>query len=318
MQILIDATKNDRLEINIDITMPKLSCDVLSLDTIDVSGKSQYDIRHSVHKISLDESGKEISPPMKHLVNAATKANDTEENCGSCYGAQSEGRKCCNTCQDVLDAYKDKGWATVDLSSFKQCIKEGRNKKGGCRFIGSVEVNKVAGSFHITPGQTMEFLNTHVHDLSNLNLEEFDFQHRIDRLVFGAPYPGLVSPLSGTHSTYNVTSPSQFYFLKLVPTIYSNEDQSSLASYQYSVTSLQKSTRYSRNLMSKQKEEGSGDAGIFFQYEISPVLVRISSERRSFLHFLVNTCAIIGGIYTVASMIDALLYRSSCFFVKID
>ena len=29
----------------------------------------------------------------------------------SCYGAETEGLMCCNTCEDVREAYRRKGWA---------------------------------------------------------------------------------------------------------------------------------------------------------------------------------------------------------------
>lgn len=29
----------------------------------------------------------------------------------SCYGAETEGLTCCNTCEDVREAYRRKGWA---------------------------------------------------------------------------------------------------------------------------------------------------------------------------------------------------------------
>lgn len=54
----------------------------------------------------------------------------------------------------------------------------------------------------------------------------------------------------------------------------------------------------------------SGMPGAFFQYELSPFMVRHTEIPRSFGHFLTNVCAIIGGVYTVAGLIDSLLYHS--------
>ncbi len=34
-----------------------------------------------------------------------------------------------------------------------------------------------------------------------------------------------------------------------------------------------------------------------------------STPRRSFFHFLTEVCAIVGGVFTVAGMIDAFLYH---------
>jgi hypothetical protein len=49
--------------------------------------------------------------------------------------------------------------------------------------------------------------------------------------------------------------------------------------------------------------------GVFVNYELSPLRVRISERRRSLGHFLTNCCAIIGGVLTVAGLLDSLLYR---------
>jgi len=45
-------------------------------------------------------------------------------------------------------------------------------------------------------------------------------------------------------------------------------------------------------------------------YELSPIMVKFTEERKSFTHFLTGVCAIIGGVFTVAGIIDALVYHS--------
>lgn len=41
------------------------------------------------------------------------------------------------------------------------------------------------------------------------------------------------------------------------------------------------------------------------------MMVQLTEHRRSLAHFLTGVCAIVGGIFTVAGMIDAILYQSS-------
>ena len=48
---------------------------------------------------------------------------------------------------------------------------------------------------------------------------------------------------------------------------------------------------------------------MFVNYELSPLRVRIYEKRRSLGHFLTNCCAIIGGVFTVAGLVDTLLHR---------
>jgi thiol-disulfide isomerase/thioredoxin len=48
---------------------------------------------------------------------------------------------------------------------------------------------------------------------------------------------------------------------------------------------------------------------VVFHYDLSPLQIVIREEKETLFRFLVNLCAIIGGVYTVASMIDGLLHR---------
>ena len=92
------------------------------------------------------------------------------------------------------------------------------------------------------------------------------------------------------------------YYVKIVPTTYMKLDGSVLQTNQFSLT---------RNF--KRVLFGTGDSGmpgIFFSYELSPLMVKYTQSVKSFGHFLTNTCAIIGGTYTVASIIDTFLYHS--------
>jgi len=43
--------------------------------------------------------------------------------CGSCYGAHENESDCCNSCDDLLAAYKKKGWDGTDVQQkAEQCI----------------------------------------------------------------------------------------------------------------------------------------------------------------------------------------------------
>lgn len=86
--------------------------------------------------------------------------------CGSCYGASPPESgyepsmrppladakadcRCCNTCEEVRQAYVRKGWSFTDPNGIEQCVDEGWVEKmqeqntEGCRIEGRVKVNKV-------------------------------------------------------------------------------------------------------------------------------------------------------------------------------
>lgn len=51
--------------------------------------------------------------------------------------------------------------------------------------------------------------------------------------------------------------------------------------------------------------------GVFFMYDLSPMMVQLTEHRRSLAHFLTGVCAIVGGVFTVAGMLDGMLYHST-------
>jgi hypothetical protein len=44
-------------------------------------------------------------------------------------------------------------------------------------------------------------------------------------------------------------------------------------------------------------------------YELSPIMVKFSESTKSFAHFLTSLCAIVGGVFTVAGIVDSVLYQ---------
>ena len=44
--------------------------------------------------------------------------------CGVCYGAATTTQPCCNSCRDVVEAYRAQFWG-YDVNNFEQCRKDG-------------------------------------------------------------------------------------------------------------------------------------------------------------------------------------------------
>ena len=49
--------------------------------------------------------------------------------------------------------------------------------------------------------------------------------------------------------------------------------------------------------------------GVWFKYDFSPIMVRLVETRRSFLQFLTSACAILGGVFALSGVIDAIVFR---------
>lgn len=213
----------------------------------------------------------------------------------------------------MRETYRTKGWAFTPTDDIEQCYTEimerkvKYSKKEGCNLHGHFSVNKVAGNFHFTPGKTFQRVHTQIHDYTTFELEHFNTTHIIHSLGFGDYYPGIQNPLDATVKVVEGGSALYQYFIKVVPTIYQFTDGKQIISNQYSVT------QHSRP---KNIQHPNVVPGVFFIYDLSPIMVHIREEKRSFSHFLVGICAIIGGVFTVSGLLDSMLFNLSSGIAK--
>ncbi|KAJ3865281.1 Sec1 family-domain-containing protein [Lentinula novae-zelandiae] len=342
--LVVDRSRGEKLTVRLNVTFPRVPCYLLSLDIMDISGETQRDISHNVLKTRLEPSGKVIPGSRSaDLRNDVDKYNDAKapDYCGSCYGGLAPASGCCNTCEEVRTAYINKGWSFTNPDAIEQCKNEGWSDKlkeqanEGCNIAGRLRVNKVIGNIHLSPGKSFQSSARNIYELVPYLRDDgnkHDFSHTIHQLSFEGDDEydyrkakigremkarlGLdTNPLD---DTLHRTSKAQYmfqYFLKVVSTQFRTLDGKIIHSHQYSVT------HFERDLA----EGGLGDTpqgvhlqhgvsgvpGAFFNFEISPILVVHTDTRQSFAHFVTSTCAIVGGVLTVASLLDSVLFATS-------
>ncbi|KAI1495037.1 endoplasmic reticulum vesicle transporter-domain-containing protein [Biscogniauxia mediterranea] len=154
------------------------------------------------------------------------------------------------------------------------------NPADSCRIYGSLDLNKVQGDFHITArGHGYAEFGEH------LDHNAFNFSHVISELSFGPYYPSLVNPLDRTINLADAHFHKFQYFMSVVPTIYSVDGSSSKTIFtnQYAVT--EQSMEISERMV----------PGIFFKYDIEPILLTIEERRDSFLTFIIKVINILSG-----------------------
>jgi len=348
--VVVDRSRGEKLTVHLNATFPRVPCYLLSLDLMDISGELQRDITHDVIKTRLGSTG-EVVPGSQvgELRTDIDRLNEqrSEDYCGSCYGGEPpEGEECCNSCDSVREAYTRRGWSFVNPGGIDQCIEEHwsdhiqEQASEGCNIAGLVRVNKVVGNIQISPGRSFQAAQSRIYELVPYLKNDgnrHDFSHTLHHLYFTADDEADESKAQVSREMRERlgiyqhplddymarTSKAQYmfhYFLKVVSTQFRTLDGEIVNSHQYSVTHFERDLEtgtLGSTLEGLQITHGvNGLPGAFFSYEISPILVAHRETRQSFAHFLTSTCAIVGGVLTVASILDSALFATQRSFKK--
>ena len=144
----------------------------------------------------------------------------------------------------------------------------------------------------------------------------FDFSYTINHLSFGRDEDfkliqrrfkdqGIMNTLDGVSVQAKPVSETQItktnhlqtnFYLTAVPSFFITSGGSKYQVYQLT-----------QNYISDYNAQQSI---LMFNYELSPITVKYEQVTENFLDFLLYICAIIGGVFTVAGIIDAMIHKS--------
>jgi hypothetical protein len=135
-------------------------------------------------------------------------------------------------------------------------------------------------------------------------MNELDLSHTINHLSFGeredvqtvrAKFSeGILDPLDGSTRKKEQTVQTTFeYYLKVVPTTYEAVDGSLYSVHQFTANT---------------NDLHDSSTALYFRYELSPVTIRYTQSLSSLFHFIVQICAIVGGIFTVVGIVDSMIH----------
>lgn len=176
------------------------------------------------------------------------------------------------------------------------------NSGAGCRFEGQFSINKVPGNFHVS---------THS---ATAQPQNPDMTHVIHKLSFGDTLQvqnvhGAFNALGGADRLTSNPLASHDYILKIVPTVYEDMSGRQRFSYQYTVANKEY-VAYSHT--------GRIIPAIWFRYDLSPITVKYTERRQPLYRFITTICAIIGGTFTVAGILDSCIFTASEAWKKIQ
>lgn len=173
----------------------------------------------------------------------------------------------------------------------------------GCNIQGHVIVKRVPGNFHISAHAHAELVGLYFPG-STLNCT-----HYVHSLYFGDNQAltevdeAMVAPLNGGKKIAipepedSGAARSYEYYIKVVPTKYSKYNGETYDSYQYVASSNHILGRFQM-------------PAIYFRYDFSPITVQYTQTKTGFAHFIVQVCAIIGGVFTVLGLVNQFAVAS--------
>lgn len=340
-QLVVDRDRQLKLDFVVDVTFPSMPCDMLSLDIMDSAGELQLDIMEvGFSKTRLDSEGKEISTASFNPGEASSEYVPDDENyCGSCYGARDQSKNdelpveekvCCQTCDDVKQAYLTAGWAFYDGKDIEQCEREGyvervnQQLSEGCRVQGQAQLSRIEGTIHFAAGRGFYSDRGHSHDASLYDkTPHLNFNHIIHHLSFGKPVTARAENRGAAVSTQPLdgrqvapdrdTHFHQFsYYAKIVPTRYEYLDNEVVETAQFSATFHDRPIRGGAdNDHPNTLHQRGGLPGLFVYFDMSPLKV-INKEQhaQTWSGFLLNCITSIGGVLAVGTVLDKILYKA--------
>lgn len=275
--MLVDTKSNsDKLTINIDITIYRLPCSIVSVDAQDIMGSHTLNVHGLITKTKLDKNGK---------------------NLGSFLEAKTGDKKKDNIQQND----ENHNHSNVEMPDYDQ-VKNAILGQEGCRLEGTIQVLRVPGNFHISTHAYGRIIARLISDGISVN----DLSHKINHISFGDEYDimnikskfdvGILNPIDEVEKIDHTNQKIYEYYLKVVPTTYIDVNGEALSVHQFTSNSNENVS----NMMI---------STIFFRYDISPILIRITQYKQPFFHFFIQICAIVGGMFTVMGIIDHMLYK---------
>ncbi|KAJ9446532.1 putative endoplasmic reticulum-Golgi intermediate compartment protein 3 [Diplonema papillatum] len=214
-RLSVDAGIGQKVDVNLNVTFPRIRCDALHLDVMDAAGNMEINVNHDLYKSPVDGTGRLIfagehpfyyAPPPRDeetdvfdLFPHYDSAKDPRSGkfCGPCdlipvensrsdrLRKKGEVVECCNTCVAVLDYHKKKGKPAPDRGNVEQCIYEESLKNPGCNIAGHLVIDKVKGKFVFAPGGTRKMGFRMLHYFSTSEALKFDSSHIINHMSFG-------------------------------------------------------------------------------------------------------------------------------------
>ncbi|XP_019196573.1 PREDICTED: protein disulfide-isomerase 5-3-like isoform X2 [Ipomoea nil] len=336
--VIVDKSSDgDFLIIDFDMSFPALSCEFASVDVSDVLGtKPSWEKAENIIRERYDpemdgrillgkvDCTEEVDLCTRNHIQGYPsiriyrKGSDLREADGhnehESYYGDRDTESLVKTMEELVAPISlESQRVSSDAKLQTNGTKRPAPTSGGCRIEGFVRVKKVPGNLVISAHSA-----AHSFDASQMNMSHvishFSFGKRLSQQAISdmkkfLPYLG--QSYDKLSSNAYITNPKESnenvtieHYLQVVKTEVMTGTNKVVEDYEY--------TSHSSLVHSLDIPVAK------FHYEPSPMQVLITETAKSFSHFLTNVCAIIGGVFTVAGILDSLLLNTLRLVKKVE
>ncbi|QDZ25199.1 protein disulfide isomerase [Chloropicon primus] len=193
-----------------------------------------------------------------------------------------------------------------------------RHTMEGCRITGYADSSRVPGvvRFSVTDEKGATDFDPNVlnmtHEVKSFWFGAHKLEPHMDEYLLkynqGSPFERslkLVDDYKQLHVAQKRKLSYQHYIKTVATSMLWQGSTQSFTAYEMSVNTNQFTDPPDRTTFP------SAMPSVVFHYDLSPLQILIREEKETFFRFMVNLCAIVGGVFTVASMIDGVIHRLS-------
>lgn len=255
-------------------------CPLISLDLENLLGAHVMNVRDNGIKFFRYSKNNEIIKDNEfspYQISALEEALKNEESC---------------FIDAHLNLHKSVGDVHFSFHKFREVFDELRNKYANKGIFKKLNVSHKIFKISLTDEKTIKKIKENFGDYSySPDLLDFIDKYEKNTHVFPNFYKEQRDANNMINSNYE-------YFIILIPHIFHNEyTNETIFTYLYSMT-------YKEKELNQEDEEMPL---MLINYDFSPISMRFTLVRKSFLHFLTNICAIIGGVFVFFKLMHNIL-----------
>ena len=281
----ITSSQQKKLNIQLNITFPKIPCYLMHFDVIDPVTNVPMQIENVKSDfIRLDSNGKEVGKNFD--AESFYKTDSSDKSFTDCY--IKDVNEVCKTCFSVFEAHRNHKISPPLLKDVKQCDNIQKEietmKNEGCSINAKFDALRISSEFHVSPGFSWDSKGLFAHDVSafGLNFSDINLTH----VIHGIKFNNLSDPFPLDNFVNIQTEKKAFRYVYNADILDDN-----FTATEFTIP-----------------EPLDFSPGVIFKYDISPISGQTYSDREPILHLCTRLLTVIGGVLGAFRALDKMFF----------